>query len=105
MIDAGLYFSYVLLFIAVGAAIIFPLIHSLRDPKTVVKSLAGIVGLVVIFIVCYAISGNEVTNKYAAAGVGAVSSKLVGAGLLMFYFVLIGAILGIIFSEISNALK
>ena len=105
MIDAGLYFCYILFFVAVGAAILFPLLYALSDPKGVVKSLAGIAGLVVVFIVCYAMSGNEVTAKFAAAGVGEGSSKLIGAGLMMFYFVLFASIAGIVFSEISKALK
>jgi len=105
MIDAGLYFSYVLFFVAVGAAIIFPLLYVIQDPKAVIKSLVGVVGLVVLFIVCYALSGNEVTAKYASLGVGAGSSKLIGAVLIMFYLTLLISIVGIIFSEISKALK
>jgi len=105
MIDAGLYFSYVLFFIAVGAAIIFPLLYVLQDPKAVVKSLIGIAGLVVMFIVCYALSGNEVTAKAASLGVGEGSSKLIGAGLIMFYLTLVISIVGIIYSEIAKALK
>lgn len=105
MIDAGLYFCYILFFIAVGAAILFPLLYALSDPKGVIKSLGAIAGLVVVFIVCYAMSGNEITAKYAAAGVGEGSSKLIGAGLMMFYFVLFASIAGIVFSEISKALK
>lgn len=105
MIDAGLYFSYVLFFIALGAAIIFPLLYVIQDPKGVIKSLVGIVGLVVLFIVCYALSGNEVTAKYASLGVGEASSKLIGAVLIMFYLTLLISIVGIIFSEISKALK
>jgi len=105
MIDAGLYITYILFFIAAGAAILFPVLYIIQDPKGVVRSLAGVAALVVIFIVGYALSGNEVTAKYATYGVGAGSSKLIGAGLIMFYLTLLAATVGVIYSEISKALK
>jgi hypothetical protein len=105
MIDAGLYIAYVLLFVAIGAAILFPLLYIIKDPKGVVKSLAGIGALVVIFILCYAMSGDEVTPKYLTYGVGSGSSKMIGAGLMMFYAVLAISVVGVIYSEISKALK
>jgi hypothetical protein len=105
MIDAGLYIAYVLLFVAIGAAIIFPILHVVQNPKGIVKSLAGVVGLVAIFVIAYVLSGNEVTAKYAQYGVGEGSSKLIGAGLIVFYITLLIAIVGVIFSEISKALK
>jgi hypothetical protein len=105
MIDVGLYIFYVLFFIAIGSAIIFPLLYVIQHPKGLVKSLAGIVGLVAVFIVAYLISGNEVTLKYTQYGVGAGSSKMIGAGLIVFYVALFSAIIGVIYSEISKALK
>jgi hypothetical protein len=105
MIDAGLYVAYVLFFIAAGAAIIFPLLYVIQNPKGVVKSIAGVLGLVAIFVIAYSLSGNEVTAKYAQYGVGAGSSKLIGAGLIVFYITLLISVVGVIFSEISKALK
>jgi hypothetical protein len=105
MIDAGLYIAYVLFFIAAGAAIIFPIIYVIQDPKGVIKSVAGVAGLVAIFVLGYVLSSDEVTARYATYGVGAGSSKLIGAGLIMFYLTLIIAVVGVIFSEISKALK
>jgi hypothetical protein len=105
MIDAGLYIAYVLFFIAAGAAIIFPLLYVIQHPKGLVKSLAGVLGLVAVFVIAYVLSGNEVTAKYAQYGVSAGSSKLIGAGLIVFYITLFISVIGVIFSEISKALK
>lgn len=105
MIDAGLYLSYVLLFVAIAVAIVFPLLYFIKHPGGLVKSLMGIGGLVVVFIICYLLSGSEVTAKYASLGVGAGSSKLIGAGLMMFYVTLVIALVGLVYSEISKALK
>lgn len=103
--DIGLYVGYAVFIVAVGAAIIFPLINALKTPANLLKSLAGIGVLVVVFIIAYALSGSEVSIKAAAVGINASSSKLISAGLIMFYVVLIASVLGVIFSEINKALK
>jgi hypothetical protein len=103
--DIGLYVGYAFFIVAVGAAIVFPLINALKTPADLLKSLAGIGVLVVVFIIAYALSGSEVTIKAAATGINASSSKLIGAGLITFYIVLILSVLGVVFSEINKALK
>jgi hypothetical protein len=105
MLDFGLYLFYVLLFIAVGAAIIFPLLYVIREPKALGKSAIGVGFLVVLFVIAYAMSGSDVNIKAAAAGITSSVSKLIGAGLIMFYITLLLAILALIYSEISKALK
>lgn len=103
--DIGLYISYVAFFIAAGAAIVFPLLNAIKNPASLGKSLIGIIGVVVLFIVAYLVSGDEVTSKYAALGVDASGSKIIGAGLTLFYFVLVLSIIGVVYSEINKALK
>ena len=105
MLDAGLYFVYFLFFIAAGAAIVLPILSIARNPKSLVKSGMGVGAIVVFFIVSYVLSGNEVTLKYAALGVGEAGSKLIGAGLIMFYFTMLVAIVIMVYSEINKALK
>lgn len=105
MIDAGLYVTYVFFFIALGAAVILPVLHAIRNPKELGKSAIGVGFLVVLFIIAYSLSGSEVTPKAVALGVGEGSSKLIGAGLISFYMVMIIAILGMIYSEIIKAFK
>ncbi|MGE0590354.1 MAG: hypothetical protein AB7O48_17370 [Cyclobacteriaceae bacterium] len=105
MEDIGLYVGYFLLLIAVGAAVVLPLVSALKSPKDLMKSLMGVGALLVLFLVSYALAGSEVTAKYVAQGVGEGSSKLIGAGLTMFYIVFVIALLGIVYSEINKALK
>lgn len=105
MEDIGLYVGYGLVLIALGAAIILPLINALKSPKDLAKSAMGVGALVVIFIIAFGLSGSEVTAKYTAQGIGESSSKMIGAGLTMFYIVFFIAILGIVYSEINKALK
>lgn len=105
MIDAGLYICYLLMLLAIGATIILPLMHAIKSPGTLVKSGISLVVLLVIFLIAYTFSGNEVTPKFALLGVGENSSKLIGAGLIMFYITFFIAIIGLVYSEINKALK
>lgn len=103
--DIGLYIAYIFAIVAVGAAVLLPLINALKAPAGLVKSLAGVGGLLVIFGIAYVLSGSEVTTKAAAQGVDAAGSKLIGAGLTMFYIVFVVAAVGVIISEINKAFK
>ncbi len=105
ILDIGMYAVYVLLFITVITALAFPLLQITQNPKNLVKSGIGVAGLVVLFIISYALSGSEVTIKYTTMGVGESGSKLIGAGLIMFYVILIATIIAMVFSEINKALK
>jgi hypothetical protein len=105
MIDIGLYIFYVLFFIALAAAVILPSISILKNPTSLKSSAMGVGGLVLLFVVSYVLSGSEVTTKYLSAGVDEGASKMIGAGLIMFYIVLIISIVGMVYSEINKALK
>lgn len=105
MEDIGLYVGYTLFTVALLAAVILPLINALKSPKDLAKSGMGLGALVIVFLISFGIAGSEVTAKYTAQGIGESSSKMIGAGLTMFYIVFIGALIGIVYSEISKALK
>lgn len=105
MIDVGLYITYTLFFIALGAAVILPLINAIKAPANLLKSLYGVIALIVVFIIAYALSGSYVKPQWAVLGITEGTSKLVGAGLITFYIVIIAAVIGLIYSEISKAFK
>ena len=105
MIDFALYASYALVAIAALAAIILPLINSFDDPKSLLKTGAGLVGLLVLFFIGYALSGNEVTPSYAEFNVDAGTSKFIGGLLIMTYLLFVGAFLSILFTEVSKMFK
>ncbi len=105
-LDMGLYLGYLLLLAAIIVALAFPILDSIKNPKEIAKSGISFVGLIVLFLLSYLLAGGELTAKYEALGVTTeFSSKMIGAGLTMFYFVLVIAIVGMIYSEISKALK
>ena len=105
MLDVGLYILYALLFIAVAAAVIFPIINSLSNPSGLIKIAIGLGAIVVLFGISYALSDSEITRSALAAGLSASTVKLIGAGLIMLYIVFVLAVLALIYSEISKALK
>lgn len=105
LINAGMWLFYILLIASVAAAVIMPLLHAVKTPGTFKKSLVGVGALVVLFGISYVLSGSEVTAVHAAKGITPDTSKMIGAGLTMFYFALFGSIIGIIYSEISKAIK
>lgn len=105
MLDVGLYFCYTLLIVAALSAIVLPLIKALNSPGTLVRSMYGVIALFVVFGIAYALSDSGVRPSWIVLGIGNGGSKLIGAGLITFYTVLIVAFIGLIFSEINKALK
>ena len=105
-VDVGIWGAIILVVIAILASVLMPLINSLSQPKTLLKSLYGIIFIGVIFLVSYLMSGNEVTPNYISYNVTTPGlSKLVGAGLTTTIIMAGVAIIGIVFSEINKAIK
>lgn len=105
LISGGLYFGYILFFAALVSMIILPLINALKSPKDLLKSGAVLGAMVIIFLVSYSLSGDEVTLKTAAMGTTPGSSKMIGAGLIMLYVTFFVAIGGLIYSFVNKAIK
>lgn len=105
MLDAGLYVGYGLIGLAIISAFFMPLIQILKSPGNLVKSGISVGILAGVFFISYFISGSEITPSATLMGVTPTASKLIGAGLIMFYITLVLAIIGIVFSEINKALK
>lgn len=102
-IDIALYASYILVLVAAVAAVVLPLIQSLDDPSSLVKSGIGLAALVVVFVIGYAISGSEVLPSYAEFNVDAGLSKFIGGLLTMMYILIFVAIGGIIYTEVAKS--
>lgn len=105
--DILLYGSYLLVIAGTAFAILMPLIKSLDDPKSLLKTLVGIVGIAVLFFIAYSISSNEVLPKYEAAPFNLTpgGSQMVGGMLITTYFLAIGALLSIVATELIKAVK
>ena len=104
-IDISLYVAYTLLVISILAVVILPLINALGNPKSLLKGLVGIGGIAVVFLIAYAFSSGTVTPDLAKVGYGEMASKIISAGLISLYILLIGSFVGIFVSEIINLFK
>lgn len=97
LISPGLWVCYVLLGLALVASVGMPLVNAIKHPADLLKSVIGIIAIVVLFGVAYAMSDDTVSARYASMGGDALGSKLIGAGLITFYVALfIAAILAIV---------
>lgn len=107
LISAGLYLSYGLTIIAFLGATLVPVLNAIRlsDTKSLIKLGAGIGAMLLLFVICRAISSDEVLEIYKPFGVEASLSKSIGGGLIMTYVFTIIAIIGIVYTEIKGFLN
>lgn len=95
--------SYVLMFVAILAALAGAVIGALMNPKAMKGTAIGLGAMLVIALVSYLLAGDEVLEAYKETS--PTASKLSGAGLYMFYILFVLAILSIVYSAVSRALK
>jgi len=62
--DIMLYATYLLAVVGTTLSIVMPLLKSLDDPKGLMKSGLGVLGLAILFVICYSLSSNEVLPKF-----------------------------------------
>ncbi|SIT16831.1 hypothetical protein [Belliella pelovolcani] len=106
-IDIFLTVAYVLIGVGAVVAILMPLIKSLDNPKSLVKTGVGVVVLGVLFFVAFSTASGEVAAKYMAEpfGMTETSTKFVGGTLVTTYVLALAAIAGIVITELNKAIK
>ncbi|WP_250633008.1 hypothetical protein [Rhodoflexus caldus] len=104
-VGGALYIMYILLFVAIASAVILPIIKSLSEPKTLIRSGIGVGIILVLFVVCYLIADGTVLKNKAYEGISENTSKMIGASLLMLYVMFFGAIIAVVYSEVSKFFK
>jgi len=101
----GIVLTYILLGATSILAIGFPLKQLISNPKKAKEIGMALGGLFVIYIIATLLATDEVTEHYEKFGVTATLSKQVGTGLFLFYILGAGAILSVVYSEVSKMLK
>ena len=105
LVDVILYFGFGMVIVAAFLAIAFPLWIASKNPKSLIQTGIGLGSILVLFLVAWLISSNEVYSSYAEFGVDESLSKFIG-GMLNLVYILAGlAVFGIIYSEVSKSLK
>jgi len=107
--ETGLDFALILTYFAIGLCAVAwalfglgDLILNFKDRK---KVFIGFIVFIVLLLIGYLLSGDHVFHSWAEKGVTQGTSKWVGAGLMSFYVMLAGAILAIIWSEVSRFIR
>jgi hypothetical protein len=97
---------YILIGLATVSAVVFPILTMAKNPKNAKNALIGVVVLLVVCGIGYALAGSEphldLDGKVLA---DEASSKKSEAGLIAFYVLAFGAIGSIVFAEVSKMFK
>ncbi len=104
-VNLSLWIAYILIVIGVVSAVLLPIINSLSEPKSLIKPLLALVGVGVLYLICWAMAGESLNAKALALGVTPSTSKAVGGALIAMYVLGAVAIVRSIYSEISKAFK
>jgi len=102
LINIGIIITYVMIGFATAITLIFGVKKMLSNTKNAKKTLYTILGLVLVSLVSYLISSDEVLQSYEKYKISASQSKNVGMGLLMFYILGSLAIASILYAELSK---
>tara|TARA_B100000475_G_C14869088_1_gene261065 strand:+ start:262 stop:600 length:339 start_codon:yes stop_codon:yes gene_type:complete len=105
IIDIALFSAYGLVIVGALLAVGFPIYLSSKNPASLKESAMAFAGLIIMFLVGYLISGNEVLPTYIEFGVDAGLSKFIGGMIILVYLLAGIAIGGIIYSEFSKTFK
>lgn len=104
-IDLMLYWTYVLLGLTILAALLFPLINIVTNPKGAIRSLIGLVIIAAVLVVSYAVSSDTPIITPVATFDNPFTLKFTDMGLYTTYIALGAALLAVLFGEIRAMFK
>ena len=111
-VDLGLYAGYILLGIALVAAVVMNLINTLKDPRSLIKSAIGIGALAIIYFISLSIAPSEFgasttlafdnINVDPTSEEAAVTYKRVGAAMTTTFILIVLAVVGLVYSSVAR---
>lgn len=106
IVDPMAYVTYIVLAIVLVFVVFFVLKNLFTSGASLKNTLLGVGLFAAVLIIAYAVSGGDTNtymynNKVATAG----QSHMVGAGLIAFYILIIGAIATMLISGIKKIIK
>jgi sulfite exporter TauE/SafE len=102
LVNIGIILAYIMISFGAITAIVFGVKKLISKQENTKKTLYIIGGLILIVIVSYLIASGQVPNSYEKYNITSSVSKRVGMGLNMFYFLSIGAVGTILYTELSK---
>lgn len=106
VVNFGIWLAYAMVIVGVVLAVVFPLIQAAGEPKQLAKAGVGVLGILVMFGLGYALSDGDLTSKFLQSGVdGEGLSRAIGGMLKMVYILMGVAAIAIVYTELNKALK
>ena len=103
--DPSLYLAYISIILTAIAAVGFAIWQLIQFPKRAKSVLYGVVGVVVAGVLAYLVSSDAPVVTASGVEVDGDTARRVGAGLIVFYIAGGIAIVSVIASSVSSALK
>ncbi len=105
-VDLMIRWTYILLFLAIVCAVVFPLVNLVKNPTGAMRTLVGLGVVVVILLISYlAASDAPITTSAGNVVDDATTLKLSDMGIISAYIALALSIIVIIWGEIRNVFK
>ncbi|HPB57037.1 MAG TPA: hypothetical protein PLL49_00830 [Bacteroidales bacterium] len=104
-LNIAIYGFYIIFFITVGLLAFFAIFHLVKNFKSSVGVLLGVALLIVVAIIGYFVSTDQLTDVAIKLQTSPNEMKWVGAGIILFYVIFFGAIAAVIGSLIMNFVK
>lgn len=104
-VSSMLYVAYVTLAIVLVAVIIFTLINLFSNPATLKNTLISVGSFLLLAVICYFLAEGAETALKDGGSLSARGSKLVGAGLYLFYALILIAAGLMLFTGIKKMIK
>ena len=102
LINIGIILTYSMVGFATLTTLVFAVKRMVQNKKDAKKTLYAVGGLLIIVVVAYFLSSNEVLSSYEKYDITDITSKRVGIGLITFYCLIFGAISAILYTELSK---
>ena len=102
LINIGIILTYIMIGFGAVIAIGFGIKKMLSNTQNTKKTVYTIVGLTAILLFSYFMASDEVVKSFEKYEITSSVSKQVGTGLISFYILIFGAIITVLYAEISN---
>ena len=106
IVDFFLNYIYLLFIVCTLACTVVSLVVSIvNDPRSILKFLAGILAIGVVFAISIGISSSEVLPSYEPYEITELTSKTVGGYLRMVYILGAVAVMAIVYDTVVGLIK
>ncbi len=105
MVNTFMYIAYVILALILVLVVLFTLKNIFTNKDTLKSTLMGVGAFLIVGVICYFLASGVETPMKDGEVLSAGDSKLVGAGLYMFYALAIIAIGTMLLSSVKKMIK